>query len=310
VPGKHDRRTRNQRTPGPDPHLLTATETIAVRFGYNTNGFVHHRLPDALMVLAQLGYHSVAITLDHDFLDPYAIDLGKRVGRIKLLLQTLGLRCVVETGARFLLDPLQKHQPSLVSPRAEQRQQRLDFLCNAIDIAREFDADALSFWSGTPTDSASAEEHMKRLVDGCTRLCERAENYQLRLAFEPEPGMFIDTMSRFDELYRRVNHPLFGLTIDVGHLHCQGEVPIPDQLRRWKDILWNVHIEDMRKGVHEHLMFGDGEIDFPPVLRTLAEIGYSGGIHVELSRHSHDAVNVARKSLEFLKKAGSATGAV
>jgi L-ribulose-5-phosphate 3-epimerase len=59
----------------------------------------------------------------------------------------------------------------------------------------------------------------------------------------------------------------------------------------------------MRAGAHEHLMFGDGEIDFGPVLATLAEIDYKGGVHVELSRHSHDAVNTARRALEFLKAA-------
>ena len=32
-------------------------------------------------------------------------------------------------------------------------------------------------------------------------------------------------------------------------------------------MLWNVHIEDMRTGVHDHLMFGEGEIDFAEVLR-------------------------------------------
>jgi sugar phosphate isomerase/epimerase len=62
-----------------------------------------------------------------------------------------------------------------------------------------------------------------------------------------------------------------------------------------------VHIEDMRHGVHDHLMFGEGEIDFPPVLRTLCEMGYEGGVHVELSRHSHDAVETARRAIEFLK---------
>ena len=57
----------------------------------------------------------------------------------------------------------------------------------------------------------------------------------------------------------------------------------------------------MRRGVHEHLMFGEGEIDFGPVLAALREIGYEGGVHVELSRHSHDAVETARRALRYLR---------
>ena len=71
-------------------------------------------------------------------------------------------------------------------------------------------------------------------------------------------------------------------------------------------MLWNVHIEDMRRGVHEHLMFGEGEIDFRAGARgRCEEIGYSGGVYVELSRHSHDAVETARKALAFLRQAAS-----
>jgi sugar phosphate isomerase/epimerase len=142
---------------------------------------------------------------------------------------------------------------------------------------------------------------MARLVEGCRELCAVAAEHAMRLAFEPEPGMFIDTMEQFGRLYAMVNHPAFGLTLDVGHLHCQGEIPIADHLRRWRDVLWNVHIEDMRGGIHDHLLFGDGEIDFGPVLRTLAEIGYEGSVYVELSRHSHDAVNTARRALAYLR---------
>ena len=64
----------------------------------------------------------------------------------------------------------------------------------------------------------------------------------------------------------------------------------------------NVHLEDMRAGRHEHLMFGEGEIDFPPVLRTLAEVGYTGGVYVELSRHSHEGPAAARRAFEFLRR--------
>jgi sugar phosphate isomerase/epimerase len=276
-----------------------------MQFGYNTNGFAHHCLEDALEVLAGLGYRSVAITLDYHALNPYDDRLPAQLETVRELLQKWKLRSVIETGARFLLDPWLKHQPTLVSVDPAERDRRLDFLRRAVDIAQDLEANAVSFWSGTPQDDAPASVQMDRLVEGCRRLCDYAAERQVRLAFEPEPGMLIDTMARFEELHRRVAHPSFGLTIDIGHLHCQGEVPISDHLQRWARLLWNIHIEDMRRGVHEHLMFGDGEIDFRPVLRTLQEIGYAGGLHVELSRHSADAVETARRALEFLRDASA-----
>jgi sugar phosphate isomerase/epimerase len=267
--------------------------------GYNTNGFAHHRLEDALSILADVGYRSVALTLDHHSLDPFDDALPRQLAVVGQLLARLKLRCVVETGARFLLDPRRKHQPTLLSADDAGRERRLRFLLAAIDIARELSADAVSFWSATPTDVAPFEQHLERLVDGCRRLCDHAARRGVRLAFEPEPGMLIDNMAKYQQLFDSVKHPSFGLTLDIGHIHCQGE-PIVDSLRRWRSSLWNIHIEDMRRGVHEHLMFGEGDIDFPPVLRALREINYAGGVHVELSRHSHDAVETARRALAFL----------
>ncbi|MFN4261298.1 MAG: sugar phosphate isomerase/epimerase family protein [Gemmataceae bacterium] len=278
-----------------------------MRLGYNTNGFAHHRLEDAITILAELGYQSIALTLDYHALNPFEASCLEQTRSIRRLLETKGLRCVVETGARFLLDPWRKHQPTLLSPRAAERDQRLTFLKKAVDMAALLEADAVSFWSGTPAEAASNDILMARLVSECHHLCDHAARHGTRLAFEPEPGMFIDTMPRFAELHEKVDHPLFGLTIDIGHLHCQGEVPISAHLRRWAGWLWNIHIEDMRRGVHEHLLFGAGEIDFAPVLRTLRDMDYNGGVHVELSRHSHDAVQTARQALAFLR--GVAEGA-
>jgi sugar phosphate isomerase/epimerase len=271
-----------------------------MRLGYNTNGFAHHRLEDALTILAELGYQSVALTLDYHALNPYDPETPQQLPRIRDRLRDLNLAVVIETGARFLLDPWRKHQPTLLSADAEQRERRLDFLRCAVDTAAFLGADAISFWSGTAMEPASEESLMERLVAGCRQLCEHAERRQVRLAFEPEPGMFIDTMTRWAELHEQVAHPQFGLTLDLGHLHCLGETPVGPYLRRWRDWLWNVHIEDMRRGVHDHLMFGEGDMDFAEVMASLAETGYTGGVHVELSRHSHDAVETARRSLAFL----------
>ncbi len=272
-----------------------------MHLGYNTNGFAHHRLEDAITVLAELGYKSVAITLDQHALNPFDLSIARQSEHVRSILDRLKMACVIETGARFLLDPRRKHQPTLLSDAPEDRERRCDFLLRAIDVAQLLGAHAVSFWSGVSDSAASEGACWVRLIYACRMLGEEAAKSGVRLAFEPEPGMFIDTMAKFEELHRRVDHPQFGLTLDVGHLHCMGETPIAPHIERWKDRLWNVHIEDMRRGVHEHLFFGEGEMDFPPIFAALKAIGYAGGVHVELSRHSHDAVNTARRALAFLQ---------
>ena len=127
--------------------------------------------------------------------------------------------------------------------------------------------------------------------------------------------MLIDTVDSYDDLLDRltnkgVDGSCLGLTLDVGHLHCQGELPIAEKIRASASRLKNIHIEDMRASVHEHLMFGDGEIDFPPVIAALAEIGYDGLLSVELSRHSHEGPEAARRAYNYLRPLiKAATGA-
>ncbi len=271
-----------------------------MRLGYNTNGFAHHDLLDAVDLLAEIGYRSVALTLDRHALDPTAGGLDEQLAEVHRRLKQYGMTSVVETGARFLLDPRTKHEPTLLTADRAARARRVDFLRGAIDVAARLNSDCVSLWSGVLREEIADEAALERLAEGLGRVLQHAERRGVVLGFEPEPGMFIASMSHFQRLLEWIDSPLLQLTLDVGHLYCQGELPLADYIRRWRARIVNVHIEDMRAGVHEHLMFGDGEIDFPPVIRALAEIGYRGGLHVELSRHSHEAPDAARRSFEFL----------
>ena len=213
-------------------------------------------------------------------------------------LEELGLLPVTETGARFYLDSRRKHHPTLLSLTHEERLRRSAFLTRCGKTAQELGAPCMSLWSGRDEggDNWAFLEERLRL------LCATADHHGVDLAFEPEPGMFIDTMGRFDELVLRVAHPRLKLTLDVGHVHCLEDEPPEEVIRRYADKLVNVHLDDHRKGVHEHLMFGEGEIDFGPVMEALKEVAQDRDLPatVELSRHSHNAVETARKSFEFL----------
>jgi sugar phosphate isomerase/epimerase len=271
-----------------------------VLLAYNTNGFAHHSPAAALEILAELGYQGVGLTLDYGWLNPYAPDFEKSLREMQRLLERYSLRSVIETGGRFLLDPRHKHEPTLMTADLAARVRRVDFLRRAIDIAAALGSDCVSLWSGIQRDAANDIAASLKLIEGLREVCEYAAKRGVVVGFEPEPGMFIDTMARFAQLLERFDSPTLKLTLDIGHLHCQGE-PILETLRQWRSRLVNVHIEDTRRGVHEHLMFGEGEIDFSPVVAELTAIDYQGLVQVELSRHSHMAPEAARQAMEFLK---------
>ena len=268
--------------------------------GYNTNGFAHHRIADAIDILSDVGYGSVALTLDVHHLNPFDDHWAAEADALRDRCRRRGLRITVETGARFLLDARRKHQPTLVSPDEEGRRRRVAFLELAIQVADRLEADCVSIWSGAAPDGGRDDELTERLEQGVRAVLGCAERYDMRVAFEPEPGMFVETMAQYQRLERSICHPLFGLTLDVGHVHCLDDGEPADHLRHHAGKLFNVHLDDMRRGRHDHLMFGDGEIDFERVVAALRAIDYQGPLHVELSRHSADAVAASRQAYEFL----------
>lgn len=269
--------------------------------GYNTNGFAHHDLLDAVRVLGEIGYQSVAVTIDHHALPPGRPWTGQQLTDLRRLLDSFGMQSVIETGARYLLDPWHKHQPTLMSPDPEGRRRRMDFYRHALRMAQELGSRCVSVWSGQLLDRASEQEAMDRLIHGLAELVEEARACGATVGLEPEPGMFIDTTDRYEAVLRRLDAPELGLTLDIGHLICQGETPPEAYIRRWASRLVNVHLDDMRPGRHEHLMFGEGEVSLGPVLAALAEAGYHGGVHVELSAHSAQAPQTAQAVYELLR---------
>lgn len=272
-----------------------------LRLAYNTNGLTDHRLEEALEFLADCGYSGVGLTLDHHHLDPFAANLPRRLESLRSRLERLGLAIVVETGGRYLLDPRRKHEPNLLSNCG--REFRLDLLRRALNVASALGAEAVSLWSGAAPPGLEPGIAWRRLVDGCAELLEAAEEHGVMLGFEPEPGHLVDRLELFDGLADALGNPgPFGLTLDVGHCLCQGESPVEAILERG-DRLVNVHIEDMRRGVHEHLDFGEGEMNFPRLLSALSQVAYQGLVCVELSRHSHAAHAAVPRSIRFLRDA-------
>ncbi|HEY9328862.1 MAG TPA: sugar phosphate isomerase/epimerase family protein [Streptomyces sp.] len=271
------------------------------RFGYGTNGFANHRLDDALRTIADLGYTAVALTLDHAHLDPYAPGAAAEAARVSRLMSGLGLRCVVETGARYLLDRHHKHHPTLVS---EEQAVRTDFLRRAVRTAAELDADCVSFWSGIRPSNVGTELAWPRMKSGVGEVLATCERYGVPLGLEPEPGMFIEYLDQALALRTELGDPpLLGITLDVGHCVAIEPADAAACVRRAAGLLVNVQLDDARPGVHEHLEFGTGDLDLRATLSALRESGYRGIAAVELPRHSHAAPLTAARAIGALRAA-------
>jgi L-ribulose-5-phosphate 3-epimerase len=280
--------------------LVTIGATALLLWGYSTNGWVDHRLGDAFHLLKSLGYSAVAITLGPHGLDPFDRGFCRRVEEVKRELAYYGLRVTVETGGRYVLDPWRKHWPTLLEPLESWRRRRLEFLKTALKVAAYWGADAVSFWSGALPRGLEELAAWRLLEEGCRELLEHARASRVRLGLEPEPGMFVERMEHFARLKEKLPDSWLGLTLDIGHVHCLDDGNPSDVIRQWSTMLYCVHLEDMIRGRHEHLLFGAGEIDFPPVLETLIRVGYRFGAYVELAGHSAQAPQTAEAALRFL----------
>jgi sugar phosphate isomerase/epimerase len=282
----------------------------SLHFGYGTNGLADLRLDDALGLLADLGYDGVGLTLDHMHLDPLAPDLAARTRRVAHRLAALGLEVTVETGARYVLDPRRKHGPSLLDPDPDDRARRVDLLTRAVRIAAELGAHAVHCFSGITPAGTDEDTAWERLAEALAPVLDAATAAGIPLAVEPEPGHLLSTLADFHRLRHALGDPEhLGLTLDIGHCQCLEPLPPADCVRAAAPWLCHVQIEDMRRGRHEHLPFGDGDIDFPPVLAALSATGYQGLTVVELPRHSHAGPYFAEISLPFLHQAAATAAA-
>ncbi|WP_438854601.1 sugar phosphate isomerase/epimerase family protein [Agromyces sp. M3QZ16-3] len=280
---------------------MTAPTTVARPvLGYGTNGLADHPLDAALEVVRSNGYGAIALTLGHPHFDPSAEGWQGRAALLRRELEARGLRIVVETGGRYVLDPFRKHRPNLLDDDAG-AERRVAFLLRAIEIAAILDADCVSLWSGVRPEGVDAGLAWDRIVERMTPVVAAARAAGVRLGFEPEPGMLVETVA--DALRLRADlgePPEFGITVDLGHCVVVEPGGVEAALRAAGDLIVNVQVDDMLPHAHEHLELGTGSLDLELAFRTLAELGYDGIAAVELPRHSHAAPRLVRESIERL----------
>ncbi|MGB3633206.1 MAG: TIM barrel protein, partial [Rubrobacteraceae bacterium] len=162
-------------------------------------------------------------------------------------------------------------------------------------------AEAVSFWAGVPRPGVDRSEARRWLVEGISEYLEKTGELGVTAALEPEPGMLVETLDDYASLAAEL--PGLELALDTGHCLVTGEREPSLAVEEFAGRIGTVSIEDMRRGVHEHLPFGQGDMDVPGVLRALEDASFGGLVCVELSRESPRAHEAIPEAIGFLKGA-------
>jgi sugar phosphate isomerase/epimerase len=268
-------------------------------FGYSTNAFVKFRLVDAVARIARLGFRGVEIMADRPHLYPADVDEAG----FQLLQQALaaaGLK-VTNLNSFTLFAVGDTYLPSWIEPDRRRRDIRIRHTRDCLQVARRLGCANISVPPGGPLSGVTRREAERLFYEGLDQVIPLAEELDVRILVEPEPGLMIETTRQFQEFMRGVRSAAVGLNFDIGHFFCAGEDPREafETLFEW---VGHVHLEDIAATrVHQHLIAGLGAIRFADVLKHMRQLGYAGDISLELYPYVDTPEEAGRDSLAFLK---------
>ena len=191
--------------------------------------------------------------------------------------------------------------PSWIEPDPDYRRRRLRHTIDALEMAGKLGAPSITTEPGGPLGQGMArDEAVDLFVEGLSEALCRAEEVGVRLLVEPEPGLLIERADQFLDLAERVDSSALGLNFDIGHFYCVSE-PLPEAVEHLRAFVDHYHIEDISANrAHEHLIPGQGAIDFAGVLHAIHNTGYDGWITVELYPYLEDPDGAGRQAREYL----------
>jgi sugar phosphate isomerase/epimerase len=268
-------------------------------FGYSTNAFVKFRLVQAVALIARLGFKGVEIMADRPHLYPADVDEAE-FQRLIQALDAGGLK-VTNLNSFTLFAVGDTYLPSWIEPDRHRREIRIRHTRDCLQIARRLGCANISVPPGGPLAGVSRMEAERLFYEGLEQVIPLAEELDVRILVEPEPGLMIETTRQFREFIRGVRSAAVGLNFDIGHFFCAGEDPREafETLFEW---VGHVHLEDIAATrVHQHLIAGQGAIRFADVLSLMQRLGYAGDISLELYPYADTPEEAGRQSLAFLK---------
>ncbi len=269
-----------------------------MKFAFSTNAYRNFSIEESIDMISSVGFSAVEIMCDIPHAYPPISE--QKILSIKKTLKKNNMEISNLNG--FMLCAIQDfHHPSWIEEDANFRQQRINHTVNCIELAKKLGAKTVSTEPGGPPTNSSKNHQLELFAEGIDNVIPVAEENDVKLLIEPEPGLLIENSSEFVNFISRFESKHLGLNFDIGHFFCVNEEPA-ELIKSLKDYINHIHLEDISADrVHKHLIPGEGSIDFHPIFEALDEIDYDGYVTIELYPYQNDPQSAAKTTLEFLK---------
>jgi sugar phosphate isomerase/epimerase len=250
-------------------------------FGFRTGIFQHLSVQDTAAQLAAIGYDGLELCLEAPDVRPEKLDAAQ-CAQIRTWLDEAGIA----------LASLSYHADR------EPLEQRLANQERAVRAAGWMHASILVLNPEKAVDQAHQwAEHVAHFQ----RLCALAGELDVTIAIEPEPLLVVASSADAARMIEQVGSPRLCVNLDVGHAYLTDD-DLPASIRMLGERIVHLHLEDMASGVHRHLPFGEGDIDFAAVRDALAEISYAGPYVIDLFGQDHPPEEVAAEALRGVRE--------
>ena len=237
--------------------------------------------------IASLGYQGIELTACHPM--PYTIDEVLALTR-KHRLPVVSLL----SGWSYANENL-----CLSSPRTEVRQRAVDRLIEYTGHAARLGAVlVVGLMQGLRTDESDESEANRRIAAGLRAVADAAVERATTVVLEPVNHLqvgFNHSAAEAAAMVERVGSPALSYMLDTIHLNIE-ERSVLETIRAHGRRIRHFHLCETNGG-----QFGTGNLEFPRVLQTLADSGYSHFASVKIYRNA-DWEDAARGAMAFLRE--------
>ena len=282
-----------------------------IKLAFSTNAFKRYSLEDSIREIAKVGYSGVEILCDI----PHAYAPSFKDDQVRWLKKTLALSNMqISNLNAFTLYAIgDTYHPSWID---DSREMRIKHTIECIRLAKRIGAKHLSTEPGgpvvaPPVPSSSQQQEQQQyqdisrfekiFLDGLTRVTKMAEEEDIKVLIEPEPGLLIENSRQFKNFVTKINNSKYiRLNFDIGHFYCVNEDPAK-VVYELSDYIEHFHLADIaHTRIHNHLIPGKGSIDFRSVFDAMDDIGYRGFVTVELYPYQDNPIYAAKEAYSYL----------